>query len=159
MPKKLNTQFGGRPSFALIQQQGGVPLTFPSVPTAHYYVLMLRGLKTRPCMNAKHPVCSLKRPVFIHSAHALLLLLLALYLLVEWKRTSGGSDLCAAMGLLRWSIIYYGTRPSAGWQMPVREMGPGRSELGYWPQHPRQPETAYRDSLWWQVAVFLCFHY
>lgn len=40
------------------------------------------------------------------------------------------------MGPLRWSIIYYHTQLSAEWQMSVREMGPERSELGYWPQLP-----------------------
>lgn len=34
-----------------------------------------------PLMNTKHPVCSLKHPAFIHSARALLLLLL---LCIRW---------------------------------------------------------------------------
>lgn len=155
MPKKLNTQYGGRTSFALIQQQSSVPLTFPSIPVACHYILMLaQRPKDAPAYEHEASSLQFKASTFHsfgpHAPPA------ALYSLVEWKRTSGGSELCAAMGLLRWSIIYYSTRISAEWQMPVREMGPGRSELGYWPQHPRQTEgaRAYKDSLWWQVAVF-----
>lgn len=156
--KKLNTHYGGRTSFALIQQQSSVPLTFRSIRTACQYVLMLIS-RPKDAPTSEHEASSLQfKASSFHSfgprtppAAA------ALYSLVEWKCTSAGSERCAAMGLLSWSIIYYGTRLSAEWQMPVRGMGPGRSELGYWPQHPRQTDRAYKDSLWWQVAVlFSC---
>lgn len=141
--KKLNTQYGERTSFALIQQQSIVPLTFPSIPTACHYVLLAQRPKDAPIYEHEASSLQLKASSF-HSFGPHGPPAAALYLLVEWKCTSRGSELCAAMGLLRWSIIYYSTQLSAEWQMPVREMGPGRSELGYWPQHPRQTESLQR---------------
>lgn len=143
--KKLNTHYVDRSSFSRIQQQSSVLLTFSSIPRTCHYVLMLAQRPKDPFMNTKHAVCSFMHPVFIYLAHMLPLLLLCI---CWWSEsTSGGSELCAAMGLLRWSIIYYGTQLSAEWQMPVREMGPGRSELGYWPQQPHQTERESRERL------------
>lgn len=153
--KKRNTQYGERTSVALIQQQSSVPLTFPSIPMACHYILVLaqRSKDEDPVYEPKVSSLQVKASSF-HSfgPHAPPPAAAALYSPVEWKCTSGGSEL----GLLRWSIIYYGTRLSAEWQMPVREMGPGRTELGYWPQHTRQTDRESLQRL--SLMAGGCFH-
>lgn len=74
-----------------------------------------------------------------------------------------GSELYEVMGLVRWSIIYYGTQPSAEWQMSGREMGPGRSALGYWPPPShctqiQQANAVYSEILGLVAGVCFCAH-